>query len=69
MTARQLQGKWTEIRGAIRERWGRLTDSEIDVTAGKRDQLVGLVQQRYDSSKAEAERQVDAFSRRFVGTH
>lgn len=69
MTTHQMQGKWTELRGAIRERWGRITDSDLAVIAGKRDQLIGILQQRYDSSKEEAEREVDDFARRILGKH
>jgi uncharacterized protein YjbJ (UPF0337 family) len=60
----QVAGKWTEMRGAVRERWGRLTDRDIDVIAGKRDQLVGILQQRYGTAKEEVEEQVNDFTRR-----
>jgi uncharacterized protein YjbJ (UPF0337 family) len=42
-----IEGKWKEMRGKVRERWGKLTDDDLDVIAGKRDQLVGIIQQRY----------------------
>jgi uncharacterized protein YjbJ (UPF0337 family) len=62
----QIEGKWKELRGAIRERWGRLTDSDLDVLAGRRDQLIGILQQRYGTTADEAARQVDAFARRVL---
>jgi uncharacterized protein YjbJ (UPF0337 family) len=46
------------------EQWGKLTDDELDVIAGKRDQFVGKVQERYGIARDEAERQVDDFARR-----
>jgi uncharacterized protein YjbJ (UPF0337 family) len=56
-----LEGKWKQLRGQIRERWGDITDDELDQIAGKYDQLVGKVQERYGYNRDEAERQVDEF--------
>jgi uncharacterized protein YjbJ (UPF0337 family) len=56
-----LQGKWTEIKGQAKERWGKLTDDELDLIEGKRDQLVGRIQWKYGLAKEEAERQVEDF--------
>jgi uncharacterized protein YjbJ (UPF0337 family) len=55
----QIEGKWTQYKGKAKEAWGGLTDDEFDRVAGKRDQLVGLVQQKYGKAKADAEREVD----------
>lgn len=57
----QVQGKWMQTNGAVREKWGKLTDDDLDVIAGKRDQLVGRIRERYGVAKEEAERQADAF--------
>lgn len=58
-----VEGNWTtQLKGKVREQWGKITDDEIDVVAGKRDQLVGIIQKRYGIAKDEAERQVDAFA-------
>lgn len=59
-----IEGQWKQLRGVLRERWGWLTNSDLDIAAGRRDQLIGIVQQRYGTGREEAERQVDAFSRR-----
>jgi len=59
----QIEGNWKQFRGKAKEQWGKLTDDEIDVMAGKRDQLIGKVQERYGLAKEEAERQVDDWSR------
>ncbi len=57
----RVQGNWTEFRGKVRERWGKLTDDDLDVIAGKREQLLGTLQQRYGMAKDELEREVKEF--------
>lgn len=54
-----LEGNWKQVRGKVRERWGKLTDDELDVIAGRRDQLVGRIQELYGTSKHEIERDLD----------
>ena len=56
-----LEGNWKQIRGTIREKWGELTDDELDQIAGKRDKLAGILQERYGYTQLEAERQIDEF--------
>jgi uncharacterized protein YjbJ (UPF0337 family) len=56
-----LEGKWMQLRGAIREKWGELTDDELDQIAGKRDKLAGVLQERYGFTELEAEREIDDF--------
>jgi len=56
-----LEGKWKQLRGSIREKWGDLTDDEVDQIAGKRDKLSGFLQERYGYTQVEAERQIDDF--------
>ena len=53
-----FQGKWKQLRGSIKEKWGKLTDDEFDQMGGHRDQLIGKIQERYGIQKDEAERQV-----------
>lgn len=57
-----IEGNWKQFKGKVREQWGKITDDELDVVAGKRDQLLGLIQKRYGVAKEEAERQVDDFT-------
>jgi uncharacterized protein YjbJ (UPF0337 family) len=57
----RIQGNWKEFKGKAKERWGRLTDDELDVIAGKREQLSGALQKAYGYSQDEAERQLDEF--------
>jgi uncharacterized protein YjbJ (UPF0337 family) len=47
----QMEGKWMQIKGSVKERWGKLTDDDLDVIAGKRDKLIGKVQERYGIAK------------------
>ena len=56
-----LEGNWKKIRGTIREKWGELTDDELDQISGKRDKLAGVLQERYGYTQMEAERQIDDF--------
>lgn len=60
----QIEGKWKEFKGQAKVKWGELTDDELDVAEGRRDQLVGKIQQKYGIAKEEAERQVDDWSRK-----
>lgn len=59
----QIEGKWKWFTGSARECWGKLTDNDWETIAGKKDQLVGRVQERYGVAKAEAEKQADEWSR------
>ena len=56
-----LKGKWMQLRGVIREKWGELTDDELDQIAGKRDRLAGVLQEKYGYSEMEANREIDDF--------
>jgi uncharacterized protein YjbJ (UPF0337 family) len=59
----QIEGKWKQLKGSIRTRWGKLTDDDFDTIAGKKDELVGRIQERYGIHKEEAQRQVDDWNR------
>jgi len=59
----RVEGNWKQLKGKAREKWGKLTDSDFETIAGKKDQLVGRIQERYGVARAEAERQADAWSR------
>jgi uncharacterized protein YjbJ (UPF0337 family) len=64
----QVEGKWMVVKGQVREKWGKLTDSDLEVIAGKRDQLVGRIQERYGIAKEVAEEQADAFAKQLNET-
>lgn len=57
----QVQGNWKQFKGNVKEKWGKLTDDDFDVVAGKRDQLAGVLQKRYGYAKDQAEKQIDEF--------
>jgi uncharacterized protein YjbJ (UPF0337 family) len=57
----QIAGSWKQLQGKVREKWGKLTDDDLTVVAGKRDQLSGALQRRYGLAKEEAEKQLDEF--------
>ncbi|MDO5529172.1 MAG: CsbD family protein [Paracoccus sp. (in: a-proteobacteria)] len=58
-----VQGKWKQLKGNVKEKWGDLTDDEIDQIDGKKDQLSGKLQEKYGWTKDEAEKQIDDFTR------
>jgi uncharacterized protein YjbJ (UPF0337 family) len=59
----RLAGQWKQVKGKVREHWGRLTDDDLDVIAGRRTQLLGRIQERHGLARDEAERQVESFAR------
>lgn len=60
-----LLGKWNQIKGEVKDRWGRLTDDDLTVVEGKRDKLLGVLQEKYGYSKEEAEKSIDEFLRSY----
>ena len=57
----QLEGQWKQVRGNAKEQWGKLTDDDLDTIAGKRDQLVGKIQEHYGLAKEEAEKRIESW--------
>jgi uncharacterized protein YjbJ (UPF0337 family) len=57
-----IKGKWKRAKGQAQQKWGKLTNDDLDVMEGKREELVGKIQERYGIAKDEAERQVDEFA-------
>lgn len=64
MNKDQIEGNWTQFKGKVKEQWGKLTDDDLDIIAGKRDQLLGRIQERHGLAKEEAEKQLDSFQER-----
>ena len=60
-----IEGNWKQLKGKVKEQWGKLTDDDITVINGKQDQLVGRIQERYGVAKDEAEKQVNTWMGRF----
>lgn len=59
----QIKGNWKQIQGKARQQWGKLTDDDVEVAAGTRDELVGKIQEKYGIGREEAERQVGEWER------
>jgi len=57
----KIAGEWREAKGKLRAKWAKLTDDDLEAIAGRKDVLVGRLQQRYGQKKDEAERDVDTF--------
>ncbi len=55
----QLEGQWKQFRGSVKERWGKLTDSDLDQINGQREMLIGKLQQRYGIPREEAQKRTD----------
>ena len=62
MNAEILRGQWMQLKGKIREKWGKLTDDDLDEIQGRAEQLIGRLQQRYGIARDEAQRQFDAWN-------
>ena len=63
MNQQTLEGKWNQLKGTVREQWGKLTDDDIDKAKGNYEQLVGVIQERYGYARDRAEREVDTWMR------
>ncbi len=59
-----VEGRWLQFKGKVKEQWGKLTDDDLDIIAGKRDQLLGKIQERHGITEEEAEKQVVAWHKR-----
>jgi uncharacterized protein YjbJ (UPF0337 family) len=59
----EIEGKWKRFTGSARERWGKLSDDDLQSIAGKRDQLVRRIQERYGIANAEAQKQAEEWCR------
>lgn len=57
----RIEGNWKQIKGKAKVQWGKLTDDDLDIVAGKRQELAGRIQERYGVTKDEAEKQVDSW--------
>ena len=62
MNWNQIKGNWKQVKGKVRETWGELTDDDLEVVRGERDQLIGKLQEKYGIAVEEAERQADRFA-------
>ena len=58
-----LTGQWKQLKGRVREQWGKLTDDDVSMVEGRVQQLVWKIQERYGINRDEAQRQVDEWMR------
>ncbi|BBI66065.1 MULTISPECIES: CsbD family protein [unclassified Psychrobacter] len=63
MNKNTLKGEWKQIKGSVKQKWGELTDDDLDQVEGSRDKLVGRIQERYGHAQDHAEREVDDWRR------
>lgn len=54
-----VEGKWNQVKGSVRQKWGKLTDSDLETIAGEKDKFLGLLQERYGKGRDEAEKELD----------
>jgi uncharacterized protein YjbJ (UPF0337 family) len=54
----RVEGNWKTFKGQVRQQWGKLTDDDLDVIAGKREELLGRIQRAYGMSRDDADRQI-----------
>lgn len=57
----RIQGQWKQVAGHAKQQWGKLTDDDLDIVAGRRDELAGRIQERYGLAKEAAEQQIAAW--------
>ncbi len=58
-----VQGKWKQFKGSVKEKWGELTDDELDQIDGNKDKLAGKLQEKYGWSKEDADNKIDEYFR------
>lgn len=62
MNSDQFEGKWKQLKGTVKQRWGKLTDNDITMLSGKKDELVGKIQERYGITREQAEKEADEWA-------
>lgn len=62
MNSDQIKGKWKQLTGSAKERWGKLTDDDLDVINGQQDQMIGMIQERYGIAREAAQKQVEEWN-------
>lgn len=55
----QVEGKWKQVRGSIKEQWGKFTDDDLEVISGSRERFIGKLQERYGLAREEAQKKAD----------
>jgi uncharacterized protein YjbJ (UPF0337 family) len=63
MSWNRIEGNWKQFKGKVQETWGELTDDELDQIAGKRDVLLGKIQEKYGIAQDEADKRIKEFEK------
>ncbi len=69
MNTDQLEGKWKQLKGTVRAKWGKLTDDDVQYIAGNTERFVGRLQERYGIKKEEAQKQLDDWQKAQEAEH
>jgi len=69
MNWEQMEGKWKQIKGSIKEKFGKLTDDDLHMINGSREKSIGKIQERYGIAKEEAQKRADEWAKTLAGTH
>lgn len=56
-----MEGKWKQLKGKVKAKWGKLTDDDLDRIEGNRERLIGKLQETYGKRRDEVEKEVDSF--------
>ncbi len=59
----RIEGNWKQLAGQARQKWGKLTDDDFERAAGRKDELVGIIQERYGIAQDEASKQADQWAK------
>jgi uncharacterized protein YjbJ (UPF0337 family) len=62
MNTDQFEGKWKQLKGQLKQRWGKLTDDDITALSGKKDELIGKLQERYGITREQAQKEADEWA-------
>ena len=60
----RIEDNWKQLKGSVKEQWGKLSNHQLDVIAGKRENLAGKIQEMYGISRDDAEKQLNEWQRR-----
>ncbi len=63
MNSDKIKGQWKQLKGKAQQQWGKLTNDDLDVIEGNREELVGKIQERYGIARDKAEQQVEEFTK------
>ncbi len=59
-----LEGNWKQLKGKVKQQWGKLSDDELDRMDGSAEELAGLIQKHYGHTREEARKEIDSWARR-----